>query len=85
MNIILMGITGSGKTAVGSLLARKLNWEFFDADDFHPKSNREKLPKGILLTDEDRAGWLLSIRNLLEENDRFGKSILTACSVLMES
>lgn len=85
MIIILMGVAGSGKTTVGSLLARKLNWEFFDADDFHPESNREKMTKGIPLTDEDRTSWLLSLRDLLEESNGIGKSIVLACSALKES
>jgi len=57
MVIIVMGVAGSGKTTVGSLLARELGWKFFDADDFHSDSNRVKMSQGIALTDEDRAGW----------------------------
>ena len=65
MVIIIMGVAGAGKTTVGGLLARKLGWNFYDADDFHPKENIEKINKGIPLTDEDRLPWLLAIRALI--------------------
>ena len=50
-----MGVAGSGKTTIGSLLAQELNWDFYDADDFHSKSNRDKMSQGTPLTDEDRS------------------------------
>lgn len=57
MVVILFGVTGSGKTTVGSLLSATLDWKFYDADDFHPKTNVEKMRQGIPLTDEDRTPW----------------------------
>ena len=54
MIVVLMGVTGSGKTTVGKLLAKQLGWKFHDADDYHPASNIEKMHRGIPLTDEDR-------------------------------
>lgn len=81
MKIIVMGVSGSGKTTVGSLLADELSWKFFDADDFHPPENREKMARGIPLTDEDRIGWLETLRTLLMENP----SCVLACSALKKS
>ncbi len=80
-----MGVAGSGKTTIGSLLARELNWDFYDADDFHPQSNREKMSQGVPLTDEDRANWLFVLRNLLTQNEKTGESTILACSALKES
>lgn len=58
MVVVLMGVAGSGKTTVGRLLAQELGWPFYDADDFHPVENREKMRSGLPLSDEDRAPWL---------------------------
>mgnify|MGYP003135361080 FL=1 len=55
---IVMGVSGSGKTTIGKLLAKELNLPFYDADDFHPSENVEKMKNGIPLRDEDRKGWL---------------------------
>lgn len=85
MTIILMGVAGSGKTTVGSLLAKNLNWDFYDADGFHSETNLAKMAQNIALNDQDRAGWLLSLKNLLEQNNMVGKSIVLACSALKES
>ena len=82
MMIVIMGVAGSGKTTTGSLLAKELNWSFYDADDFHSKSNRTKMSQGIALTDEDRADWLASLRELIEENLQENKSAVLACSAL---
>jgi gluconokinase len=82
MIIIVMGVSGSGKTTVGSLLAGELGWDFYDADDFHSDSNRKKMERGIPLTDQDRAEWLLSLRNLLIQNAFSNRSVVLACSAL---
>src|SRR5271156_909732 len=58
MILLVMGVTGSGKTTVGKLLAQRLGWLFLDADDFHPAENIEKMKHGVALTDEDREPWL---------------------------
>ena len=56
--IIIMGVSGSGKTTVGTLLAKELGWQFYDADDFHPPANREKMSRELRLTMKTgRAGW----------------------------
>ena len=82
MMLVIMGVAGSGKTTTGSLLAKELGWSFYDADNFHSASNRAKMSQGIALTDEDRAGWLASLRKLIEENLEENKSAVLACSAL---
>lgn len=83
MIFIIMGVSGSGKTTVGRLLARKLKLPFFDADDYHPQSNIEKMTLGISLTDADRFPWLYILKDLLENN--MEKGAVLACSALKES
>lgn len=82
--IIVMGVSGSGKSTIGSLLARDLGWDFYDADDFHPPANREKMSHGIPLTDEDRAEWLKILQDLLRKNLNEGLSCVLACSALKQ-
>src|SRR5690606_25032917 len=81
MKIIVMGVSGSGKTTIGSLLAKELNWPFYDADDFHSQRNKEKMSAGIPLTDEDRASWLQALQNLIQIE---ANSFVLACSALKE-
>ncbi len=85
MIIIVMGVAGSGKTTIGSLLALDLGWDFFDGDDFHSEANRAKMARGIPLTDEDRSMWLNALRDLISENVRNDRSIVLACSALKKS
>lgn len=82
--IIVMGISGSGKTRVGSLLAERLGVDFFDGDEFHPTSNVAKMAAGRPLSDEDRAPWLLAIRAKIDELQRRGEAAVIACSALKE-
>ena len=77
-----MGVVGAGKTTVGSLLARKLNWQFADADDFHPPANVEKIRQGIALGDSDRAPWLAELRNAILQWSKQGQNAVLACSAL---
>jgi gluconokinase len=77
-----MGVTGSGKTKVGSLLARQLGWEFLDADDFHPESNLGKMRRGVALNDDDRRPWLEKVRAEIEKRDAAGRSLVLGCSAL---
>ncbi|QDU28808.1 Thermoresistant gluconokinase [Anatilimnocola aggregata] len=82
MIVVLMGVSGSGKTTVGKLLAADLDWQFVDADDFHPTANVEKMRHGLPLNDDDRLPWLNSLREYLEGADSRGKSLVLACSAL---
>lgn len=82
MIAIVMGVTGSGKTSVGRLLAQQLGWEFADADDFHPSANVEKISHGIPLTDEDRAPWLERLRIQIANWIVNGQNAVLACSAL---
>ncbi len=79
-----MGVSGSGKTTIGSLLAQRLGWQFFDADDFHPCENREKMANGVPLTDEDRAGWLTALRELICDRAEMDNPCVLACSALKQ-
>ncbi|HEY6419627.1 MAG TPA: gluconokinase [Candidatus Binataceae bacterium] len=85
MVVIVMGVTGAGKTTVGTMLARMLGWEFHDADQLHPRANVEKMSRGIALTDQDRAPWLAAVRALIEECLAGGRDAVVACSALKES
>ncbi|WP_392480780.1 gluconokinase [Nostoc sp. C110] len=85
MIIIVMGVSGSGKTTIGKLLADSLGWEFSDADSFHSLENVEKMRRGIPLTEADRMPWLqdlqAAIKHWLQEN----KNVVLACSALKDS
>jgi gluconokinase len=83
--IILFGVTGAGKTTIGLLLAAELGWPFYDADDFHPAANVEKMRRGIPLTDADRKPWLDSLHHLIKTSLDEGKPGILACSALRES
>jgi carbohydrate kinase (thermoresistant glucokinase family) len=82
--IIVMGVSGSGKTSVGELLAERLGWPFYDADGFHPKENVAKMSSGQPLNDKDREPWLSALNQLISKNLREGTSLVLACSALKE-
>ena len=85
MVIVVMGVAASGKTTVGHMLAEDLGWTFYDADDFHPRANVEKMSHGIPLDDEDRRPWLERLRELIKECLSLGRDAVLACSALKES
>lgn len=85
MIMLLMGVTGAGKTTVGRALAQQLHWRFADADDFHSPANIAKMRAGIPLTDADRAPWLQSLRDLIRGWLVAGDSAVLACSALKAS
>ena len=80
--LVLMGVSGTGKTTIGKLLATRLAWAFVEGDDFHPVANVEKMSAGSPLTDEDRCPWLQALRRRIEEACQQGENIVLACSAL---
>jgi len=82
MVIILMGVSGAGKTTVGRQLAEELGWDFADADDFHPEANVEKMKQGKPLTDRDRWPWLRSLRDFIHERLSTDEPAVVTCSAL---
>jgi gluconokinase len=83
--VIIMGVSGCGKSTIGALLASRLRWEFKDADWFHPTSNVDKMHSGIPLTDRDRRPWLNAIAAWIDETRRAGRHGVIACSALKRS
>lgn len=84
MIVVLMGVSGVGKTTLGRLLAAELGWPFIDADDVHPAANVAKMKAGLPLTDADREPWLEALAAELRERLRRGESAVLACSALKE-
>jgi len=82
--LIVMGVSGSGKTSVGKSLAKHLGWDFYDADDFHPPENVAKMAKTIPLTDSDRAPWLAALHELISSSLARNLPGVLACSALKE-
>lgn len=85
MIILLMGVSGSGKTTIGKHLAATLNWEFYDGDDFHPAANISKMSRGMPLEDRDREPWLQALRQAIALWLQEGKNVILACSALKSS
>lgn len=84
MIIILMGVSGAGKTTIGKLFAEKYSWTFLDADDFHSAASINKMRRGIPLTDADRIPWLTEIRTVLIRYLQENQNIVLACSALRQ-
>ena len=84
MIIILMGVSGSGKTTIGTRLAHALGWPFSDGDQFHPPANVAKMQQGLPLTDADRWPWLHTLRAHMETWLQQGLSAVLACSALKQ-
>lgn len=85
MVVIVMGVSGAGKTTIGRLLAEQVQWQFADADDFHPSANVEKIRNGIALNDADREPWLASLRLAVSNWIAQKRSAVLACSALKQS
>jgi len=82
MVVVVMGVSGSGKTVVGEALARRLNWVFEDADNWHPASNVEKMHRGAALMDEDREPWLQALNAAIRNWIADQCDVVLACSAL---
>lgn len=80
--IIVMGVSGSGKSTIGALLAERLGWPFADADGFHPPENVAKMAAGTPLTDADRWPWLDAIAAHIGAARQAGQPVVVACSAL---
>ena len=80
--VVVMGVTGSGKSTVGKLLARTLKAEFLEGDDLHPPRNIERMASGIALTDHDRRDWLLQIAQQLADAHAGRHGLVVSCSAL---
>src|SRR5258708_11535465 len=84
MIIVVMGVTGSGKTTIGNLLAARLAWQFADADDFHSPANKEKMHKGIPLSDAERLPWLAAMHDQIAKWVALQQNVALACSALKQ-
>jgi len=84
MVFIIMGVSGSGKSTVGRMLAERISLPFYDGDDLHPRSNIDKMKNSTPLTDEDRKAWLKALARFISEANRDGGAVL-ACSALKKS
>lgn len=85
MFILIMGVAGSGKTTIGTLLSAAMGWHFYDADDFHCPDNVRKMASGVPLTDEDRGPWLRELRALISDRNERGENGILACSALKDA
>jgi gluconokinase len=80
--LVVMGVSGSGKSTIGTQLALQLRWDYEDGDWFHPTRNIDKMHAGIPLTDEDRAPWLIAIADYIDRTRCAGSRAVVACSAL---
>jgi len=83
--VLLMGVSGSGKTTIGLALAKALGWPFFDGDDFHPEANVAKMATGQPLTDDDRWPWIDRIAEEMGKVSARGENGIFACSALKQA
>jgi gluconokinase len=85
MIVILMGVSGSGKSTIGSLIANQIEADFIEGDDYHPNVNIEKIQDGIPLNDDDRKPWLEKLAAVIESHRLAGRHVVVACSALKAS
>lgn len=83
--IVLMGVSGCGKSTIGVRLARKLERDFLEGDTFHPVSNVEKMSRGVPLDDDDRRPWLTAIAGAIDDARESGRKVVVTCSALKRS
>jgi gluconokinase len=80
--VVVFGVSGAGKTTIGKLLAEQLGWTFYEADDFHPPANIEKMQRGRPLTDKDRRPWLERLREQITRSFGAKENAVLTCSAL---
>jgi gluconokinase len=80
--VVVAGVSGSGKSTVGALLASRLHWEFMDGDSLHSAANVAKMHAGVPLTDADRKPWLRAVEDWIDQRRPAGVSAVLACSAL---
>src|SRR5512144_1789130 len=85
MVVVVMGVSGCGKTTIGRALAEAMSWPFLDADDFHPAANVDKMRAGIALTDDDRWPWLDRLAVEIAAINARGENAVLACSALKQA
>ena len=85
MVFVIIGPMGCGKTTIGQVLATRLSWQFYDADDFHPEANKKKMAQGVPLEDSDREPWLNILHQIIQEHLTDGRSMILACSALKKN
>lgn len=83
--VVVMGVSGSGKSTIANLLADRLGWTMAEADKFHPAANIDKMTAGIPLTDVDRTPWLVAIREWVDRRGALGENTVVTCSALKRS
>lgn len=79
---VVMGVSGSGKSAVGRALAHRLGCEYVEGDDYHPRANVDKMSAGVALTDADRKSWLLQLQERIRQSAKDGTPLVLTCSAL---
>ena len=84
MVVIIWGVSGAGKTTIGKLLVQELGWKFYEAGDFHPAANIDKMRAGVPLTDEDRQPWLERLSGVIEKSLAANANAVLACSALKQ-
>lgn len=82
MFYVIMGVSGTGKSTIGKLLSDRTGWSFYDADDFHPQANVDKMNRGIALSDSDRLPWLQELQKLISRYIESKRNGILACSAL---
>jgi len=85
MIVVVMGVSGCGKSTIAAQIARQLNAEFLDADDLHPPENKQRMSNGIALTDENRLPWLRTVRDYANTCNNKGITCIIACSALKKN
>ncbi|MGB3828698.1 MAG: gluconokinase [Ornithinimicrobium sp.] len=85
LHIVVMGVSGSGKSTIGRAIAERLDWPMAEGDDYHPQANLDKMESGRALVDEDRWPWLEALAQWTSQRDQAGESTVLTCSALRKA